>query len=1495
MNDDPILTAPRIPIIAIGASAGGLDPYEKFFDDMAADTGAAFVIIQHLSPNFHSVMDELLSRHSTMKIERVVDGMRIKPNTIYLNPPRIEMVVQNGQFKLTEQDKANLINLPIDTFFVSLSKEMGKKAVAVVLSGTGSDGTRGAEAIKTAGGTVLAQDTDSAKFDGMPGSIIKLGLADAIGYPQMLAENVARLLKKLPLIKDPEYGVEKDPKQRIFRILLERFGTEFNYYKKATIERRLERRAGLRSLNMADYASVVANEPREAELLFGDLLIEVTSFFRDPDSFAALKERVIPELAANMSRNKPVRIWVPGCASGEEAYSIAILFADYAREHGLDLQLKILATDIHDRSLSAASTGIYSRVSLAGLAEYQRERYFDNDGDTFQIKPHLRRMVVFRPHNIMKDPPFTRIDLISCRNVLIYFNNVAQQKTLALFHFSLRTKGYLFLGPSETVGELETEFDTTDAKWRVFQKRRDVRLLESVSLLPSSSRPKKMFELPEALPADTGSRGAPVLGVARQAYSESLAEMLRRYAPPGFLLNEDGEIAHVFGDAGSFLQVASGTFSKKMIDLVDDDLKMIVATGLERLKGTKSPRFERRVNTENEELGRHSVIVAVDRIRNDNMPQPYFLLTMQREKPKELEAETIAPVNFDSAEMTNVMQSRISVLERDLRSTEESLQSTIEELETSNEELQATNEELMASNEELQSTNEELHSVNEELYTVSTEHQLKIVELTEATDDMKNLLKAIEIGILFLDDHLCVRHFTDPMQQTFNIIRKDAGRPIDHLTYRFERFDLIGAIRKVRETGEMFEREVEADRKTFIMRILPYQASFQDAGGAVITMVDITELKEVEFLRRETARNYEAIVRDLTDFLLRWSPEDGKISYANQRLSDELGIPLSEITGQNISKIGSREDGKPLFERLSNLKNDAVFENEILQYDSAGREVYVSGTVRPILDSDGKIGALQATGRNVTRQYRYLSALESLLQLQETTPNKNEFTLMQRFLALGCEYLELSRGVIATLEGDAFRVLSVYGEGELEVGDLISETDTIVGQITDDKSLYSYAEVSESKVGLKNIKGAKGAGSFLSSMVVTTHGNSGRLAFSDTQARSEPFTDEHKMFVRILARSFGRVLEQMTFKQDIEYRRQHYVNVYDQAPLMRCTTNEAGEVLEANAVWLDTMGYSEKSMIGADFEDFVESNTFSTDWPKFPTLKKSDDGKRTVQVKLISSTKQLVDVELTSTELIVPGTNETRYLLAMVDMTERNRAFERIELQNVELESANKGLSTFAYVASHDLQEPLRKIQQYVELLGVDCREKLTEDETFYLDVITGSAARISLLVKDILSYTTASNTDVEIVAVDLNELAHEVVEDLGAMIEEKKAKVRIGKLPTVLADEGALRLVFQNLVSNGMKYQPEGAKPTVSIRSKKLKSGDVIEIVDNGIGIDEVDGSDVFEPFVRLHSKFEYAGTGIGLAICKAVCDRLGWEISHSPNPKGGTIFSIKTINPRT
>jgi two-component system CheB/CheR fusion protein len=821
-------------IVGIGASAGGLDAIERFFDNVPKDTGFAFVIVQHLSPDFKSLMDELLARHTQLPIRLVENGMRVEADHVYLIPPKKEMIISGGLLLLSERDRQQELTLPIDVFFRSLAQDCGPRAVAVVLSGGGSDGSRGIRDIHDAGGLVIVQDTESAQFDGMPKTARDAGVADWVlaphEMPRVLVEDMTTRGSK-PKKPTAEESTLPNGIGAVYRMLEEEFGIDFTHYKPSTVTRRIERRLALaRSEDIEEYVQRLRHERDELDVLYRDLLIGVTRFFRDELAFDVLEERVLPDLLERAPRDAPFRAWIAGCATGEEVYSLAIVLQDLFSKLG-ERQLKIFATDVHRGSLDRAARAIYDEDAVANVSQERLARYFRRVGDMYQVVPDLRQMVVFAQHNVIKDAPFTRVDLITCRNLLIYLQPPAQQKVLSFFHFALNRGGVLVLGPSESAGPLSRGFETIDKQWQVYRKHSDVRTPVDTRLTPVHSAAR--IAVAASQPA-----------AARQSLSQLLGTydaLLDEVMPPSLLVSDRGELIHAFGGASRFLRMRDGRQGLDVLDVVAPELKTLLMGGLKRAMSEPAGVVFKGVRLSND--GKDQVYkVSIRQIRGRSGAVPHLLIAFdaidEEARPRPA-AET--EINLDQ-----VSREQLGALEAELGRTKENLQATIEELEASNEELQASNEELQASNEELQSTNEELQSVNEELYTVNAEYQRKIGELTELTNDMDNLLSSTEVGTIFLDDDLKIRKFTPQVAERFNLVPHDIGRSIETFAHKVDHPELVDELKRVLSNGEPVERELRGvGGRALFLRILPYRVKGA-VDGVVLTLIDVSGLKAAE-------------------------------------------------------------------------------------------------------------------------------------------------------------------------------------------------------------------------------------------------------------------------------------------------------------------------------------------------------------------------------------------------------------------------------------------------------------------------------------------------------------------------------------------------------------------------------------------------------------------------------------------------------------------------
>jgi two-component system CheB/CheR fusion protein len=966
-------------IVGVGASAGGLEALERLFLTMPADSGLAFVVIQHLSPDFRSLMDELLARHTAIPIRRADNGMTVEPNTIYLMPPKTEMIIADGKLLLSEKDSSQGLTLPIDVFFRSLAEDAGSRAIGIVLSGTGSDGSRGIRAIHEAGGLVIVQSEESSKFDGMPRSAIETGIVDFVltpeEMPQTLINYVRHPLGGASIVDGQPAAPFPGGMEYALQLLRKAYGLDFAHYKPNMVARRIERRLLINRMELDAYVTRLERDSAELNALYKDLLIGVTRFFREPASFQRLEKDILPALVAQTSPRDEIRIWVAGCATGEEAYSLAMLLAEQLRLLGRTNPVKIFATDVHRQSLDIAGAGRFSEASIAGVDPGLVQRYFIRQGDDFLVTPELRKMIVFAPHNVVKDAPFTKLDLVSCRNLLIYFQPAAQRKVLSMFHFGLKTGGVLLLGPSESPGDLAEEFETLDGHWKIYRKRRDVRLAVGMPLSPDHT------PLPPALPPQLATRLIrPRPGFVDTNMLRAYDAMLEQFIPPAILLNERREVVHCFGGAGRYLSVHDGRHTNDVLSLVSDDLKLAVAGLLQRsTKEHKLVTFTGvRVRTTE---GEEQLKLSARLLEHQGHDTGFMLLVLERQAsvmPAPAAAEEV-----DGHDMSQVSRRQLDLVESELRYTKENLQATVEELEMSNEELQATNEELVASNEELQSTNEELHSVNEELYTVNAEYQRKIHELTELTDDIDNLLKSTDVGTVFLDRNLCVRKFTPRVADVFHLLPQDIGRRIDSFAHSIRYPNLLTDVASVLATGLRIERQVQDERGIwYFLRILPYQSNI-GVEGVVVTLIDISTLKRAE----DNLARMSAIIEN-SDEAIVGKDLDGRIISWNKGAERLYQYTASEVLGRPadiLSPLGDRDELDEFVRRV--IEQGAVHHLETKRKRKDGSLIEVALTLTPSRDDSGAIIGVSGISHDITGRKQSERQLARLAMVANRTDN----------------------------------------------------------------------------------------------------------------------------------------------------------------------------------------------------------------------------------------------------------------------------------------------------------------------------------------------------------------------------------------------------------------------------------------------------------------------------------------------------------------------------
>lgn len=889
MKDSIAIKENEFYVVGIGASAGGLDAIQVLFDNLPRDTGMAFVIVQHLSPTFKSLMDELLAKHTKMPIKPATDGVELEPNTIYLNPKEKNIICQNGKIKHLDKDTSYPLNLPIDIFFHSLGNDLEHKSIGIILSGTGTDGSRGISTIKESGGTVIVQEPESAQFDGMPVTAINSQFADYILKPELIGEELVRIASGPSFILKESDNIKTSSEEKfnkIIEVLSKHSGIDFSAYKPNTLIRRIEKRANIKQLNnLDDYYKLIKNEKEEQEALFRDCLIGVTAFFRDPETFREIKENVLPRIFSNKQQKKVARFWVIGCSTGEEAYSLAIIIDEFLSANNLVHDYKIFATDADAAAVQIASAGAYQVNLITDIPKARLEKYFVKRGNQFEILKRIREKIVFSTHNILKDPPFIRMDFISCRNVLIYMNNKSQKKITNTLHFALNLDGFLFLGNSENLNDIKDRFEIIDSKLRIYRNISETRAFPTI--LSDHKLGSYSLRHPSFLENQTLQ--------ARKMLSESAfnRHIAETFGPSCIYIDEDLNVLFINGDVGDYLSYSRGLLKQNLMEMANSEkLSAILHNGIRRLREQKKTIAFNKFAFESN--GKKMLVnIKFKLMTIEGQTKDVFVIIFEREQ-----AEADDVIVFDQYKLDEASKQRIHDLEDQLKQAKEETQNAIEELETSNEELQASNEELQASNEELQSTNEELQSVNEELYTINSELQVKNRELYDLNNDMHNMLNNTNIALLFLNKKLHIRLFTPELKRLFNLEDSDIDRPINSFASNFINIsgkELAADVEEVIKTLVPKSKELESeDKKFYLKRILPYKTVENGVEGAVITFLDITEVRARDIEMKSVNERLELALQMGKLAWWDWDYITGKVNFSDAKAL-MLGYKPEEI------------------------------------------------------------------------------------------------------------------------------------------------------------------------------------------------------------------------------------------------------------------------------------------------------------------------------------------------------------------------------------------------------------------------------------------------------------------------------------------------------------------------------------------------------------------------------------------------------------------------
>jgi len=969
--EEPVSAAPEgrwFPIVGIGASAGGLEALTSFLQNMPAGARTAVIVLQHLDPTHTGMLPELLQRATSLPVVQAADRMPIEPGRVYVTPPNTDLSLLHGTLHLLPVASPRGLNLPIDFFFRALAEDQGERSIGVILSGMGSDGTLGLGAIKEKGGATFVQTPGSAKFDGMPRSAIDAGLADVVAPVEELPSRIDAFLTHTPYISHPDGSAvarSDGALEKVFILLRAKTGNDFSLYKRSTIVRRIERRMGLHQItSVANYVRFLRENPEEIDLLFKELLIGVTCFFRDPAAWERLRQDVMPLLLSTRSNVGGIRAWVAGCSTGEEAYSLAMVFKEAMEPFKAlkDLALQVFATDLDRDAIERARIGLYPSNIIADVSAERLRRFFVREEHGYRICKEIREAVVFAPQNLVMDPPFTKVDIVVCRNLLIYLSAEIQKKLIPLFHYCLHPDGILFLGSAETIGTFSGRFAPIDGKARLYRRLDNVEATLPIELRVASLGRTAMAAGPRE--PDHVVAYKPTVSNLQTLVDRVLVQ---RFSPTGILCNDKGDILYVSGRAGKYLEPAIGKANLNIFAMAREGLHYDLSKAF-----STAIRGDRGVTVRGIKVGTNGGMQYID-------------LTVQKlAEPKEL-AGTVIVVIADAPKVSGAVKvtkarptsklhgSRLKELEHELQRARDEVQTTREEMQTSQEELKSTNEELQSTNEELQSTNEELttskeemQSLNEELQTVNHELQAKVDELSRSNNDMKNLLNSTEIATLFLDGELRVRRFTTPTAKIIKLIPGDTGRPITDIASDLDYAELAADAREVLRTLVYQERQVATrDGRWFVVRIMPYRTLDNVIDGVVFTFTDASASRALEIALREQASQLRQMAEALPNLVWGARP-DGAFDYLSRQWVNYTGIPgtdqlswgwLDQIHPEDRDRV--REAWRAAVKQSANLEIEARIRSATGVY----RWFKTRGT--PIRDERGNIVKWYGTSTDV--------------------------------------------------------------------------------------------------------------------------------------------------------------------------------------------------------------------------------------------------------------------------------------------------------------------------------------------------------------------------------------------------------------------------------------------------------------------------------------------------------------------------------------------------
>ncbi len=1477
-------TSPPFPVVGIGASAGGLEAATQLLKHLPANTGMGFILVQHLDPAHESALAQILGRATSMPVREVTPNLRVEPNHVYVIPPNKNLSIEQGVLKLPPRSPARKAQRAIDFFFEALAHDQRECAVGVILSGTASDGTLGLEAIKAEDGITFAQD-ESAAYDSMPRNAIAAGCVDFILSPEKIAHELARIamhpsiaqkVRRAPPISDKAersredgapHPAREDGLKNILLLLRNHSGVDFSLYKFNTIDRRITRRMVLNKKNTRnDYANFLRGNEQELAALYSDVLISVTSFFRDPEAFEMLKRKLFSKLLQH-PRDEPLRAWVVGCSTGQEAYSISMAFVECADQIAGGPKLQIFASDLNETSLEKARGGLYPKNVVQDVPPGRLRQFFVEEAGGYRITKPLREMCVFARQNLAGDPPFSRMNLISCRNVLIYLENDFQKKVLPIFHYALKPDGFLFLGASESIGSFITLFETIDKQYKIFSKKPVP--TPALRIAFARHQPEATKETPVAKANAQSLR--PELNAQREADRVTL----NRCAPPGILIDAELQILQFRGDTSAYLKPPVGAATLNIVKMARDGLIQPLRLAINQAK--KKNQITRKENVRVNQNGRTRT-VNVEIIPLKNLKDRSYLILFEdveagsavlsapsREQPK---GAAKAPHPTSNIEESR----RIADLERELADAHDLAQAHQEQHEAANEELQAQSEELQSANEELQSINEELEtskeeleSTNEELITVNDEMSNRNVELNRLNSDLKNLHATINTAIILLGRDLTIRNFTPLAEKTFKLNTADVGRSLGDIRHNLDFPGLEECITEVIDTVSARERDVrDKEGRWYSVRVRPYMTLDNKIDGAVLMLVDIDALKR-SAQEIEVARDYaEAILRTARDPVVILRP-DLCVDRANEAFYKTFMTTPEQTAGRSLFELANGAWQMPKLRTLMEdiLPRNSYFNDFEVSHDFPGLgQRIMMLDARPIPAKE-RTQPLILLGIEDVTELRASQAARQLAVIVETTSD--------------AIWTRTCDGIITSWNPGAERMFG-YTAKEM-VGTNISAL--IPPAHADEWQLIQEKFSREQRI----------------------------TGFESERVRKDGLRLHVSLSISPVRDRLGKLIGAAAIARDITEKKRHEQKLAEQARLLALThdaifvRDAQNHIIFWNQGAEELYGWSQNEALGR-----VAHELLGTVFPqplKEITAQLNAKGlwngelihTRRDGVRLYVNSRWTLDRDaegrpagvlennndITNRKQAEEALREARDLLANQAGELERTVYERTE----KLRETVSELEGFSYSVAHDLRAPLRAMQSFSSILAEECGDQISVKGKDYIRRITTSAERMDKLIQDVLNYSRIVRSPFPHVPVNMEGLLRGILESYEHLQPPHAEILLEGQFPRVMANEALLTQCISNLFGNAVKFVAPGTIPRVRVWTEMRDSRVRLFFQDNGIGIEKEEYAKIFEIFQQLNKNYE--GTGIGLAIVKKAIERMGGSVGLESEPGKGSTFWLE------